>query len=103
MTNFESLKDKIWKAAQKSDKKKFDDCCDKLIEKAYSDWWRIGWSICPKDIDELIKILDKTAKEAHKSWQKAVKNGDAPNEDVSPGEGFALCARLVQEEMEKNK
>ena len=73
------------------------------MQKASDDWWRIGWNICPKDIDELIKILDKTAKEAHKSWQKAVKNGDAPNEDISPGEGFALCARLVREEMEKNK
>ena len=77
MTNIIFLKDKMWEAAQKSDKKQFDDCCDKLIEKVYSDWWRIGWSICPKDIDDLLKLIDKTAKEAHKSWQKAVKNGDA--------------------------
>ena len=87
----------MWEAAQKSDKKQFDDCCDKLIEKVYSDWWRIGWSICPKNIDELIKMLDKLAKEAHKSWLKAVKNGDAPDEDVSPGEGFAYCASLIRD------
>lgn len=97
MTNIIFLKDKLWEAAQKSDKKKFDDCYDKLIEKVYSDWWRIGWSICPKDIDELIKMLDKLAKEAHKSWLKAVKNGDVPNEDISPGEGFAYCAMLIRD------
>lgn len=97
MTNITFLKDKMWEAAQKSDKKQFDDCCDKLIEKVYSDWWRIGWSICPKDIDDLLKLIDKTAKEAHKSWQKAVKNGDAPDEDVSPGEGFLRCAILIRD------
>lgn len=103
MASFGPLKDKIWEAAQKSDKTMFDDYCDKLVEKVHSDWWRIGWSICPKDIDDLLKMLDKTAKEAHKSWLKAIEDGDAPNEDISPGEGFALCARLIQEEMEKNK
>ena len=97
MTNFEPLKDQIWEAAQKSDKKKFDDCCNTLIEKVYSDWWRIGWSICPKDIDDLLKLIDKTAKEAHKLWRKAIKNGDAPDEDVSPGEGFAYCASLIRD------
>ena len=96
MTNIESLKDKIWKAAQKSDKEKFGKACDALMKKAYDDWWRIGWSICPKDIDDLLKMIDKTAKEAHKSWRKAVKNGDAPNEDISPGEGFAYCASLIR-------
>ena len=97
MLNIEPLKDQIWEAAQKSDKKKFDDCCNTLIEKVYSDWQRIGWSICPKDIDDLLKLIDKTAKEAHKSWRKAVKNGDAPDEDVSPGEGFAYCASLIRD------
>lgn len=103
MTNFEQLKEKVWEAAQKSDKKKFDDYCDKLIEKAYSDWWRIGWSICPEDINELLTTLDKAAEEAHKAWLEAIESGDAPPEDVSPGEGFALCAKLIREEMKKNK
>jgi len=73
------------------------------VKKARDDWWRIGWSIYPKDIDDLLKMIDKTAEEAHKAWLKAIKCGDAPNEDISPGEGFALCARLIREEMEKNK
>lgn len=102
MTNFEQLKQKVWEAAQKSDKKTFDDCCDKLVEKTYSDWWRIGWNICPKDIDDLLKMIDKTAKEAHKAWLKAMKCGDAPAEDVSPGEGFAICSNLIREAI-KNK
>ena len=97
MTNITFLKDKMWESAQKSDKKKFDDCCNTLIEKVYSDWWRIGQSICPKDIDDLLKLIDKTAKEAHKSWRKAVKNEDDPDEDVSPGEGFAYCASLIRD------
>lgn len=97
MTNITFLKYKMWEAAQKSDKKKFDDCYDRLIEKVYSDWWRIGWSICPKGIDDLLKLIDKTAKEAHKSWRKAVKNGNAPDEDVSPGEGFSRCAILIRD------
>ena len=42
-------------------------------------------------------MLDKLAKEAHKSWRKAVKNEDAPDEDVSPGEGFLRCAILIRD------
>lgn len=103
MTNFEPLKDKIWEAAQKSDKTMFDDCCTKLMQKACDDWWRIGWSICPQDIDEVLKMIDSLAENAHTSWLKAIESGDAPNEDISPGEGFALCAKLIREEMEKNK
>ena len=30
-----------------------------------------------------------------------MKNGDAPAEDVSPGEGFALCAKIIQESLKK--
>ena len=104
MTNFETLKEKIWKAAQKSDKKKFDLYCDKLMKKVHDNWWRIGWSIYPKNINELLKMIDKLAKEAHKMWIKAMKCGDAPNEDVSPGEGFALCSKLIREAIkEKSK
>lgn len=101
MTNFEPLKEKVWKAAQKSDKKKFNDCCTKLMQKACDDWWRIGWSICPKDIDDLLKMIDSLAKNAHKSWLKAMKCGDAPAEDVSPGEGFAICSNLIRKALKK--
>ena len=97
MTNFEPLKEKVWKAAQKADKAKFDNACDKLMQKACNDWWRIGWNICPESVDDVIKMLDNLSKEAHKLWIKAMKCGDAPNEDVSPGEGFALCAKLIRE------
>lgn len=102
MTNFEQLKEKVWKAAQKADKVKFDKACDKLMQKACNDWWRIGWNIMPADIDDLLKMIDRTARKAHKCWIKAMKCGDAPNEDVSPGEGFALCAKLIRDAI-KNK
>ena len=73
------------------------------MQKAYGNWWRIGWNICPKDIDDLLTMIDKTSKEAHKSWLKAIEDGYAPVEDVSPGEGFALCASLIREELSKVK
>lgn len=97
MTNFESIKDKIWKAAQKQNKDKFDKECTNLMKKAVGDWWRVGWNIYPKDIDELIKQLQQVAKKAHKAWIKAMTCGDAPAEDVSPGEGFAWCAALIKD------
>lgn len=102
MTDFEPLKEKVWEAAQKSDKKKFDDCCTKLMQKACDDWWRIGWSIYPKSVNDVIKLIDNLAKSAHNSWLAAMKCGDAPAEDVSPGEGFALCAKLIRDAI-KNK
>lgn len=101
MTNFEPIKEKIWKAAQKSDKEKFDKQCTKLMEKACNDWWRIGWNICPNDVNDIIKMFNDLAKQSHKLWIKAMKNGDAPAEDVSPGEGFALCAKIIKESLKK--
>lgn len=103
MTNFEPLKDKIWKAAQQSNKEKFDKCCNKLMQKACNDWWRIGWEIYPKNINDVLGMIDNAAKEAHKLWLKAMKCGDAPAEDVSPGEGFALCAKLIREALEMHQ
>lgn len=73
------------------------------MKKAVGDWWRIGWNIYPKDVGELIKQIQQVAKKAHKEWIKAMKRGDAPAEDVSPGEGFAWCAKLVKELYQKQK
>ena len=101
MTNIEPLKDKIWEAAQKSDKTAFDDCCIKLMQKACNDWWRIGWNICPRNIDDVLKIVDNAATSAHEAWINAIKSGDAPTEDISPGEGFALCSKIIREAIEK--
>ena len=48
-------------------------------------------------------MLERTAKAAHKEWIKAMRRGDAPSEDVSPGEGFALCAKLIREVLPSKK
>lgn len=101
MTNFEPIKEKIWKAAQNQNKEKFDKECNNLVKKATNDWWRIGWSIYPKNVGEIVKWFDKLAKKAHTLWIKAVKSGDAPNEDISPGEGFALCSNLIKNAIAK--
>ena len=102
MTDFEPIKTRIWKAAHKVDVQKFDKACDALMKKAVGDWWRIGWNVAPKDLVELMKMFEKLAKRADREWIKAMKRGDAPPEDVSPGEGFALCAKLIRDELEAN-
>ena len=101
MTNFNLEKDKIWNAAKNDDRQSFDMACNALMQKAMDDWWRIGWSIAPKDVNELVTMIDDIAKRAHKEWLAAMKRGDAPSEDVSPGEGFALCSTLIKDELQK--
>ena len=103
MTDFEPVKKKIWKAVEKADKQKFDKECDALMKKAAGDWWRIGWNIAPADLADFAKMLERTAKAAHREWIKAMRRGDAPPEDVSPGEGFALCAKLIREVLPSKK
>ena len=104
MTDFEPIKEQIWNAVKKDNRHQFDNKCNALITKAIGDWWRIGWNVYPKDINDLLKMIDKLAKKAHKAWIKAMKCGDAPAEDISPGEGFALCSKLIREAIkEKSK
>lgn len=103
MTDLEPVKKKIWKAVEKADKAKFDKACDAFAKKIAGDWWRIGWNVMPEDLADLAKTFEKVAKAAHREWIKAMRRGDAPPEDVSPGEGFALCARLIREALPPKK
>ena len=100
MTNFKPLKKLVWDSAKADDKEGFDKNCDALMEKACDDLWRIGWGIAPKDIDEVYKMLDDLAKWCHEKWLEAMKCGDAPPEDVSPGEGFMLLKNVIKEAVE---
>ena len=97
MTNFDTIKKLIWESAKAEDKASFDKNCEALIEKTQNEIWRIGWEIAPKDINQLYKRLDKATAFCHEKWLEAMKSGDAPPEDVSPGEGFALVKILIQE------
>lgn len=97
MTNFEPLKLKIWNSARADNWEQFDKDCKALMEKAMGDWWRIGWSLAPDNLDELYQLLDEAAEKAHESWLKAMEEGDAPSEDVSPGEGFLVVKRVIQD------
>ncbi len=72
-------------------------------KKQTNDIWRIGWEIAPKNIKELYKLLDKATAFCHEKWLAAMKSGDAPPEDVSPGEGFALVKILIQEAIAEGK
>ena len=97
MTNFEPIKDKIWNSARSGDRDEFDGQCEALMEKAMGDWWRIGWNLAPDNLDELYQMLDKAAEKAHSEWLKAIEDGDAPNEDVSPAEGFLAVKKIIQD------
>ena len=101
MTNFDSLKDNIWDSARSGNRDKFDEQCAALVEKARGDWWRIGWSLAPNNLNELYQMLDKVAEKAHEAWLKAMDEGDAPNEDISPGEGFLLVKMIIQDAVNK--
>ena len=100
MTNFETLKQRIWDDARADKRDLFNKDCEALMEKAAQDIWRMGWSIAPKDIDEVYKMLDDLAKWCHEKWLEAMKCGDAPPEDVSPGEGFMLIKNVIKEAVE---
>lgn len=95
MTNFEILKDSIWDAVKNDDKEAFDKNCEALMEKACNDIWRIGWSLWPKDINDVYKMLDDIAKWCHERWIEAMECGDAPPEDVSPAEGIMLIKQVI--------
>lgn len=97
MTNFEPYKNKIWEAARNGDKEEFEHSCKELIKKSFEDTWRLGWEIYPESIEDIYKYLDNAACWAHKMWLKAMETGDAPPEDVSPGEGFLLAKSIIQE------
>lgn len=101
MTDFDTLKIKIWNDARTDKWDMFEKDFADLIEKAKTDVWRIGWSIAPKDINEVYALLDKAAQFCHEKWVEAMKSGDAPPEDVSPGEGFALLKQVIQDAVER--
>lgn len=100
MTNFEPLKLRIWNDARAEKWDIFNEDCEALMNKAVGDWWRIGWNIAPKDINDVYQMLDALAGDCHEAWLKAITEGDAPPEDISPGEGFALVKKVIQEAVE---
>lgn len=100
MTDFKPLKDKIWETARDGDKSEFDLACEDLMKKAVEDLFRIGWNIYPKKIEDVYELLDNVAEWSHERWKEAMKCGDAPYEDVSPGEGFLLVKKVIQEAIE---
>ena len=101
MTDYETPKQRIWDDARANKRDLFDKDCEALMEKVAQDIWRLGWEIYPKDIDELYTMLDNAAQECHRRWLKAMEVGDAPPEDVSPGEGFAHIKGLIQQAIEE--
>ena len=103
MTNFAPLKSAAWKAARAGDSVAFEKACDNLMKKACEDIWRLGWQLYPKKIEDVYDMLDRLAKWFHELWLKAMENGDAPPEDVSPAEGVALVKKVIQDAVDGTK
>ena len=100
MTNFQPFKDKIWESAKADDKQAFEKACEDLMIKGVNDLFRIGWNIYPKKIEDVYDLIDDLATWCHERWQEAMECGDAPYEDVSPGEGPMLVKKVIQEAIE---
>ena len=103
MTNFQPLKDKIWDAVKADDREAFDEACLNLMKKGVDDLFRVGWEIYPKKIEDVYNLIDDLATWCHERWQEAMECGDAPYEDVSPGEGPMLVKKVIQEAIEGKK
>jgi len=56
--------------------------------------WRCGWNFNPSSPEEVMDMLEQLAIAFHTDWLVAMENGDAPHEDVSPGEPF-ISARTI--------
>ena len=97
MTNFEPLKQLIWESAKSDNKDDFNKNCEALMEKAAQDIWRMGWSLAPRDINDVYGMLDDMAKWCHERWLEAMKCGDAPPEDISPAEGILAVKKIIQD------
>lgn len=103
MTNFQPYKDKIWDAVKADDRTAFDEACLNLMKKGVDDLFRIGWNIYPKKIEDVYDLIDDLATWCHERWQEAMECGDAPYEDVSPGEGPMLVKKVIQEAIGEKK
>lgn len=55
------------------------------------DIYKIGWDL-PTEPDD----IKKWGQKFHDDWQEAVKSGNAPNEDVSPGESLIFVAERLE-------
>lgn len=103
MTNFEPIKKQIWESVKTDDKQAFNKACDDLMEKASKDIWRIGWGFRPENIEDVFRLFKEAGKWCHEQWIEAMKNGDAPPEDVSPAESFAGLSMVIKEAIQKGK
>lgn len=68
-------------------------------------WYALGWSVNPKRITsaEVFRFLTTLGTLAEASWNHAIRTGRAPDEDVSPAEGFYLMAFFVLEAARRGK
>lgn len=97
MADIETMKLRLWNDARADKWDAFNEDYEALLEKAMGNWWRIGWNLAPNNLDELYQMLDRAAEKAHNDWLKAIEDGDAPNEDVSPAEGFLVVKKIIQD------
>lgn len=102
MTDFKRLKDSVWLAAKEDNVPKFECACTELMKRAVDDLFRVGWELYPKKIEDVYDLLDDISKWCHERWREAMERGDAPHEDVSPGEGPLIVKKVIQEAIGNN-
>lgn len=102
MTDFKPLKDSVWLAVKEDNVPKFECACTELMKRAVGDLFRVGWELCPKKIEDVYDLLDDISKWCHERWKEAMERGDAPYEDVSPGEGPLLVKKVIQDAIGNN-
>ena len=103
MTDFKPLMDNIWLAVKEDNVEKFESACMDLMKRGVEDLFRIGWEIYPKKIEDVYDLLDDISTWCHERWIEAMQRGDAPNEDVSPGEGPMMVKKVIQDALKKKE
>ena len=103
MTDFKPLKDSVWLAVKEDNVPKFECACTELMKRAVEDLFRVGWELYPKKIEDVYDLLDDISTWCNDRWIEAMQRGDAPSEDVSPGEGPMLVKKVIQDALKKKE
>jgi len=97
MGTIAKIKENLWKHASAGEKEAFDKDVEDLRSLCQSEWWRVGWDFIPQSAEDIVKLFKDASVKIHHMWLDAIERGEIPAEDVSPGEAFAMCSRIVSE------
>lgn len=69
------------------------------IDRELTEWCKAGWEVAGNKINvgKTVQFMQAIGVLADITWRHSVNSGLAPDEDVSPMEGFMLIAYLIKE------